>query len=157
MLKDWLLKPYSNRPFEGRQTNTQTHTAFYIGRLFCMQPMAAGCIIAGSTTVPLMQCPLFPVSWYSFCRPRKDDRLSQPTWCYITAGQNGSVLAFPASFSSLWWGKLRSSFLCGIPVRNSSAVIWCSQKSSFWNQDFWKCIITTLTIIVNWFKGKLSC
>ena len=25
----------------------------------------------------------FWVSGYSFCRPRKDDRLSQPTWCYV--------------------------------------------------------------------------
>ena len=29
------------------------------------------------TAVLLMQCPLLLVHWYSFCRTRKDDRLSQ--------------------------------------------------------------------------------
>ena len=47
---------------------------------------ACGCFTAsfsGGATVPLMQCPHYQLaaSWYSFCRPRKDDRLSRPTWC----------------------------------------------------------------------------
>ena len=29
----------------------------------------------------------FPVSWYSFFQHRKDDRLTQPTWCDLTARQ----------------------------------------------------------------------
>ena len=33
----------------------------------------------GSVAVP----PMLPVSQHSFCRPLKDDRLSQPTWCYF--------------------------------------------------------------------------
>ena len=40
--------------------------------------------LLGSVASPLMQCPLFPVSWYSFCRPRKGDGQSRPTWCYLT-------------------------------------------------------------------------
>ena len=32
-------------------------------------------LVASFLEVPL------PVSWYSFCQPQKDDRLSQPTWC----------------------------------------------------------------------------
>uniref|UniRef100_A0A8C4NEC8 Zinc finger and BTB domain containing 4 n=1 Tax=Eptatretus burgeri TaxID=7764 RepID=A0A8C4NEC8_EPTBU len=27
--------------------------------------------------------PLLPVTWYSFFRPQKDDRLNQPSWCYF--------------------------------------------------------------------------
>jgi len=44
--------------------------------LFRVQPIAAGCIIAGSAAVLLMQFPLFSESWNSFCRPRKDERWS---------------------------------------------------------------------------------
>ena len=33
MLKDWALKAYSNRLYEGGQTNTQKYTVVYIGRL----------------------------------------------------------------------------------------------------------------------------
>ena len=50
---------------------------------------ARGCLVAsifGSTAVPLMQC-LLPVSWYSSCQLLKDDRLSQPTWCYFIGSQ----------------------------------------------------------------------
>ena len=60
--------------------------------LFRMQPVAAGFVIDGSTAVPLMQSPLLLVSWCSFCRPQKDDRLSQPTWCYVN-GRQGLDLA----------------------------------------------------------------
>ena len=66
--------------------------------LFHKQPAAADCIIAGSAAVPLVQCPLFPVDWYSFCRPRKDDKLSQPTWCEFngwTCTQTQDVRATP--------------------------------------------------------------
>jgi len=55
--------------------------------LLRMQLVAARCIIAGNTAVPLMQCPLLPVGWYSFCQPRRDHRMIQPTWCYFTAQQ----------------------------------------------------------------------
>ena len=49
-------------------------------------------------TVPLDRLPLrhrilewliTTVSWYSFCWPWKDDRLSQPTWCYFN-GRTGA-------------------------------------------------------------------
>ena len=43
--------------------------------LFCTWSVAAGYIIAGSIALLLMQCPLFLVSWYSFCQPQKDHRL----------------------------------------------------------------------------------
>ena len=42
-----------------------------------MQSVAAGCLIAASMAVLLMQCLPFPESWHSFCRPRKDDTLSR--------------------------------------------------------------------------------
>ena len=31
----------------------------------------------------ITQMAYYPASWYSFCRPQKDDRLSQPTWYYF--------------------------------------------------------------------------
>ena len=43
--------------------------------------------------------PLLPVSWYSFCRPRKHDRLSQPTWCCYFNSTTGAPTQDPKILS----------------------------------------------------------
>ena len=61
--------------------------------------MAAGCIIAGSMAVPMMQCHLFQVSSFSFSQPQKDDRL--PAWYHATNRTTGAQTQDPEILSEL--------------------------------------------------------
>ena len=59
-----------------------------------MQPVVAGCIIVGSTAVPLMQCALLPWSWNSFCRTQKGWQV-QSTHLVLLSGTTGAQTQDP--------------------------------------------------------------
>ena len=73
-----------------------TATSFYLHLASCrVQPVAAGCIIFGGTWLSRWCGALNyyqAVHWYSFCRPRKDGRLSQPPGDVIRRGLNSGPL-----------------------------------------------------------------
>ena len=69
------------RPF-GPSCLRHTNTRFNKSVDTPFSSCAAFWLLVSSTVrgvdMPLMQCPYLPVHWYSFRRPRKDDRPSQP-------------------------------------------------------------------------------
>ena len=79
--------------------------------LFRMQPVAAGCIIFWMHGSAADAVPLFPVSWYSFCLPRKDDP--------------------PYVISTEWWAQTRKGWFEPNEsiITHSIAAYWAMKSS----------------------------